>query len=536
MGADLSSRGTRSEVPPDGVSTLRSYLDALWRRKWVALAPLLVIPLATLVATLRQPELYEASADVLVNRQEAATTSLIGQTPALDDAERTMATQAALARVPLVLDRTIAAVGPTGLSRDALLRSSSVFPLADLLRFTVSAREPARAAQLANVYAREFVRYRRELDTVGLAHALEGLKARIAELEAAGEAGSPLHVRLADREQQLESLEALRNSNVAVVRAAGPGDAERVAPRPRRNTAVALASGMVLGLILVFLWESLSTRPRSDDELEALLGMPLLARIRLAARGEGAAPLGSSGPEADAVHTLRTKLELANLTAAARTIMVTSPCAGEGKSAVSARLAVALARAGRRVVLVDLDLRESTLTRLLGLDHRAGVTAVARGECELADALVAIPLEDGVERTVPADSNGRGDVRGLLEVVSSGRTAVHPAELLSSKALAAILAELEERADVVLVEVPPLLEAPDAAAVGPRLDGLLLVVRSRRARGPTLAHARRAVETWPVAKLGFVVVEGGDEWPHTLGLRRIGVPARAKLDQPERVA
>jgi Mrp family chromosome partitioning ATPase len=516
---------------------LRSYLDALWRRKWIALAPLVLIPLVTLVATLRQHELYEASADVLVNRQEAATTSLIGQTPALDDAERTMATHARLARVPLVLDRTIAAAGPPGISRNALLRSSSVFPLDDILRFTVSAREPARAARLASAYARQFVRYRRDLDTVGLARALEELRGQIAELEAAGRADSPLYLRLADREQQLESLEALRTSNVSVVQAAGPGDAERVAPRPRRNTAIALATGVVVGLILVFLWESLTTRPRSEEELEALLGMPLLARVRLGARGERAPPLGDpSGPEADAVHTLRTNLELANVAVAAKTIMVTSPRAGEGKSVVSARLAVALARAGRHVALVDLDLREASLTRLLGLDDRVGVAAVAGRECELADALVAIPLEDGAEPSGPPDSNGRGDFRGLLEVLGSGQALVHPAELLSSKALAAVLAELERHADIVLVEVPPLLEAPDAAAVSPRLDGLLLVVRSRLARGPTLADARRAVETWPVAKLGFAVVEGGDEWPHVVGLRRVSLPARAKLGQAERVA
>ena len=522
------------EDRPNGVSTLRHYLDALWRRKWLALAPLVLIPLVALIATLRQEALYEASADVFVNRQEVATTSLIGETPALDNADRTMETQARLARVPSVVDRTLAAAGERNMSRSAFLADSSVFSLADILRFTAANPDRARAARLANEYARAFVGYRMELDTAGLARALAGLKARLDELGAAGRDDSPLYATLADREQQLESLIALRASNTSVVRTTGADDAIQIAPRPRRNTAVALAAGLVVGLILVFVAESLSTRPRSSDEYEALLGMPLLARVTLDDQGEGAQELNDRTVGSDDVHRVRTSVELANADVGARTIMISSSSRGDEKSVVAADLAAALARVGRRVALVDLDLRSRALTRLLGLDDRAGITSLARGDGPIRDAVVAIALEGPSRRTATPESNGRGELP-QLDVVSSGPPVVDPADIVSSPRAAAVLAELGSGADVVLVDVPPVLEAPDAAALAPSVDALVLVVSSRDARGPSLADIRRAVEAWPVARLGFVLTEGKGGRRH-LGFRRAGRWAPSPVTEPERVA
>jgi Mrp family chromosome partitioning ATPase len=478
---------------------------------------------------------YEASADVLINRQEAATTTLIGETPALDDPNRTMETQTLLARTRPVVEGTIGAAGVPGWSVARLRKSSSVFSEADILHFIVAADQPARAARLASQYAREFVRYRRELDTVGLEATLREVRDQIEDLEASGDVGSPLYVRHVDRERQLESLAALRMSNVSVVETATAGDAEQVAPRPRRNLALALVAGLIVGLILVALWETLSTKPRTEHEVEALLGMPFLARLKF----RGRSPLGTqaaSGPDADEVHTLRVNLELASSAAGARTIMITSALSGEGKSVTTLQLARALARAGRRVTLVDLDLRTSALTTLMGLDDRPGITSVVQGECKLTDALVAISVDPVDSSGASADTNGRRDVGAYLEAVGSGPRRGHPSEISSSTALSAVLAELEQRADVVLVEAAPVLDFPDAAAVAPRLDGLLLVVSDRDARGPVLAEVRRAVEGWPLLRLGFALTDGGDALPHGRQVSFGMFGTRAKAGEKEQVA
>ena len=493
---------------PDGVSTLRRYLEAIWRRKWLFVAPIAGALLLAGIGTARQQERYEATADVLINRQEAATTSVIGQTPVLDDANRTMQTQARLAHAPVVIDRTLAAAGDDAPSVDAFLGSSTVFPLGDLLRFTLTDRDPARAARLVSRHAREYVRFRRELDTAGLARTRRELSAQIAQLEAEGRQRSLAYDRLLDREQQLELLTALRSSNVLVVETATQSDANRVAPRPKRNLALAAGAGLVLGLILVFLAESLATRPRSDEEFEELLGLRLLGRLD---HDPGGALLpGSSGPAADAAHTIRTGVELVNRSVGARTVMVTSSRADEGKSRVAVQLAAAFARAGRRIVLVDLDFRGGATSKLLRLDERHTVSALVHSGLGVEDVLVGIGVDDASVEAV-AESNGQRPSSARLEVVGSGPLEAHPAELLSSGELARVLASLEQRADLVLVDVAPILEAPDAAALASLVDGLVLVVDSARARGPLLAETRATIEAWPVARLGFVATDGGDD-------------------------
>jgi tyrosine-protein kinase len=512
-----------SVVAPDGVSTLHHYLQALWRRKWVLIVPLVLIPLVVFVASKRESAVYEANADVLVNPQQVAETSLIGQTPAVEDSQRAMDTQAQLARVPLVVQRTLRASGVGDRSVNLFLINSVVYPLSDVLRFTVHDGDPELSVRLAGEYARQFVRYRRELDTAGLARAIDKLGKQMARLEAAGKGGSALYVSLADKQQQLEALATLRRSNVTVVQTPEQGDQEQIAPRPLRNTALAFAGAAVLGLILVFLWETLSTKPRSPWEIEAMLGMPFLARLRPAAAGSTALVGDPAGPDEDAFHTLRTNLELANDAVKARTIMVTSLHGGEGKSATVANLAVAAARAGLHVALVDLDLREPLLGRWFGLGDRPGVTSLARGESTLEEALVSVPL---------AAAEVRGD--GQLEVLPAGPHAGHPAEVLASGSVVTALTTLAGRADLVLVDVPPLLDAPDAAAMSPHVDGLVLVVDARKARRPTLVDARRALDSWQVAGLGFALTDTRAGRPGTGALRRAEQPVPSPVVQAER--
>ena len=216
--------------------------------------------------------------------------------------------------------------------------------------------------------------------------------------------------------------------------------------------------------------------------------------------------------------------------------MVTSPREGEAASAITAKLGIALARVGRHVTLVDADLRTSTLTQLLGLDGQRGIANVVRGEHELADAIVAIPLDRDGDVGVPAATNGRRDFGALLEAVGSGSLEGHPSEILSSSAFASVLAELERRADLVLVATPAVLDTPDAAAVAAQVDGLLLVVSDRDARGPTLAEVRRAVDAWPRRKARLRAHRRRGWAPSIRQLTRGQASAPTAVGDPERVA
>jgi Mrp family chromosome partitioning ATPase len=490
-------------VAPDGESTLLHYLQALRRRKWALVAPLILLPLLVFVGSKLQAAQYEASADVLVNAQGAATTSLIGETPALEDPGRAMDTHARLARVPLVVERTLSATRDANGSIHVFLNNSAVYPLADVLRFTVTDDDADRVVALTGEYARQFVRYKRELDTAGLSRAIAQLDTELAALEADGKERSALHLRLTDKRQQLASLVTLRRSNVVVVNVPRPGDQEQIAPRPLRNTAMAAAVGLVLGLILAFLWDTLSTKPRSTWEIESMLGMPCLGRLEHAATASHAElPLlvDPGGLDTDRAYTLRANLDVASAGAGATSVMVAGVQDNASTGAVVTSLALAAARSGRRVSLVELDLRTPSFARALGVDSRAGAASVLTGDCDLADALVAVPL-DGVGQVSPSDRVGS------LHVLPAGSTDEHPAAILAAGDLGGVLSRLTEQSDLVVIAVPSLPGGPDAATVGAHADGLVLVVDARRARRPTLADARRAIEGWRAVPLGFVVVD-----------------------------
>jgi Mrp family chromosome partitioning ATPase len=492
------------------VGTLRHYVGVLWRRRWALLAPIVVVPVVTLVATLSQAPVHEASAEVLINRQEIAATSLVGETPALDDASRSIETQARLARIPDVVDQAVAAAGVEGLSRNDLLVSSSVFPTAGLLTFVVEDEDPETAALLASEYARQFAEYRRELDTRALIETLADLRSDIAELEASGETGTPLYASLVDKEQTLRALETLSTSNVFVVRTAEASDTEQVAPRPLRNTALAVVAGVLGGLVLAFLWEALDTRVRRPEDVESLLGLPLLARLPDPRRHGGAriALLDpAESPEAEAHHALRLSLEFANADLGARTILVTSAGERDGKTRVAANLAVGLARAGRRVALVDLDLRDPVLTRVFGLETRAGATTVCLGRSTPEHALVRVPLGQD-EGSGHPETNGHGELDGMLEVMGAGPLPPRPTELLASRTVEGLLATLASRADTVVVDGPLALAGAEATALADKVEAVLLVVGLRSARRKTLAELGRVLSAWPAAKLGFALTAG----------------------------
>jgi Mrp family chromosome partitioning ATPase len=209
--------------------------------------------------------------------------------------------------------------------------------------------------------------------------------------------------------------------------------------------------------------------------------------------------------QAEAFRVLRTNLEFANLERNARTIMLTSAVESEGKSTTAVNLALALARRGRQVVLLDLDLRRPSIARFFGLSEQPGVTEVALGHALLHEALhpIAIQSVDGAGAT---NGGGRGlAAQGVLKVLTAGPTPPDPGEFVETSVLGEVLEVLADRFDIVLVDAPPLLHVNDALALSAKVDGLMLIARLSSLRRPMLAEIDRVLTACPSAKLGLVV-------------------------------
>ncbi|HET7568441.1 MAG TPA: polysaccharide biosynthesis tyrosine autokinase [Gaiellaceae bacterium] len=490
----------------DGPSEHSSFIEFLRiarRRKWLILAAIVVVPLAAYYHAKRQPPVFQASSQVLLTPQNpaAAYAGVGGSSSASVDPVRYGATQSFLARSPAVVNSVLREADNPNLNAGILLGSTSVTSLSDanLLVFTARGGTPDIAQQLANLYAQGFTQYRRHVDSAGVKGAMAQLQK---SLDGLGKNETALRGQIIDKLESLRTIQSLQAQATYLARPAGPGI--QVAPRPQRDAMLGLVLGIVIGVGLAFLRDASDTRIRTTDEIGDRLGMPLLGHLpeldkrsraerRLVMLDE---PYGAS---AEMFRMLRTSIDLANLDRHAHAIMVTSASEGEGKTTTACNLAIAFAASGRRVVLLDLDLRRPTVHNLLGLASRPGLTDVAVGQAALTEALVKVTLED--------DHSG-----GSFMVLPSGPMPPNPGEFAGTTAVGELLAELQAMSDLVIVDTPPVLQVAEAMSVSSRVDAMLVVVNVAAAKRGQIAEMHRQLERSPVKKLGFVAI-GGPESP-----------------------
>jgi Mrp family chromosome partitioning ATPase/capsular polysaccharide biosynthesis protein len=496
---------------PDAPTSLRDYLDVLRRRRWVVLGALFLVPFAAVLLSQLQEAQYEASSQVLLKRQSLAAAITGGQDPnQYQDPELLGRTQAKIAAVPALAGRVLKAAHLTDRTPAELLAATKVAPIPRtdvVLKFSVTDRLPQVATILASEYAKQYAIYRRGLDTEAYDAARQQLGVRLDKLRASGvDASSTLYQDLLEKQQTLATLATLQGSNVSVLQS--PDAAAKVWPKTALNGVLGLMIGMVLGVGLAFLLEALDRRVRSDQDLTTLLELPLLGRVPVLQGPTDPRELAMlyrrDTAEAEAYRRLRASLELADPGLDARTIMVTSATRGEGKSTTIANLAVAMARAGRRVALVDLDIHKPTVGAFFGIRGRAGVSQVVAGRVSLTDALVRVDLSAAQD---PAATRARGasTPTGTLDVLASSSSPANPGEFVASTNVAGMLQELSGMVDIVLVDAPPLLLVSDAVVLSRYVGAVIVVVRISMADQVTLSELSRELDSFPCAKLGYVL-------------------------------
>ena len=496
----------------EGEKTLSDYAGVLRRRKGIVLTMAILVPLIALVFSLRQSELYEGSAEVLLQRQDAVNALAGVPTQGQQDPQRYAETQAQLAESPQVADRTLRAARIRDMTSTELLGNLSVQPAqnSDLLEFKVRNADPALATRLARTYGEQFALYRRDLDSASVTQAQRDVDRRLAELEDKGQKGNALYENLVDKRRQLNTIETLQTSNVQPVRAAG--DASKVRPRPVRNVLIGLIAGLLLGITFAFLREALDNRVRSGEEIGERLGLRLLGRIPQPPRplrvSDQLVTIADPGDmNAEAYRMLRTNFDFSNLERGHRKVLVTSAVETEGKSTTISNLAVAIAQSGRTVALVDADLRRPYVHRFFDVGQEPGLTDVALGNVDLEEALHDVSV--GSARL--HGRNGDSGDGAVVRLLTAGTLPMNASEFVESQAVAQILDDLLEHVDYVLVDTPPLLNIGDALALSARVDAMILVTRLRVVREPMIPELRRLLAQSPAEKLGFVLTDSDQE-------------------------
>lgn len=451
---------TPTELESSGVG-LRHYLDVLRRRRWIVVA--LVVVAAGIAAALSytQASVYRATTKIV-----------IGQGNSLFQPQFGNQQQSFTATMSDLLQSNVVA---TNVIRDLRLDTT---PQQLLNRIHVSIN-PETAVLTLNVDDQDADQAQRIAQEVGLVFS-QLVKQRFGD---------------ADGADNTPPLTATVFDPAHVV----PG---RVSPKPTRNIAIAAVLGLVLGLIAAFLREHFDRALRTREGVERAFALPVIGQVpfeRRARKDVRSVTWSPVGEVAEAYRGLRANLQYLAVRRPLRTILVTSPAPEQGKTTVTANLALAIARSGASTVVIDGDLRRPRIEGTFGLPPGGpGLTSVLVG---------SVPLEHVVrDLELPLDEHGRAQ-NARLSFVPSGPLPPNPTELLSSPPMEELLARLSAAYDYVLIDSPPLLLVADALELARNVDGAVLCVRKSRATTDEARELRSTVDRLGVNLVGIVLTD-----------------------------
>lgn len=302
--------------------------------------------------------------------------------------------------------------------------------------------------------------------------------------------------QVTQRQKEVDLTGLQRANNVRVLDRAAPSRGS-VSPRLSVNLSLGIALGLLIGLMLIVAVEALDNTVRTPEAAEELLGAPLLGVLPMLAdakqRPMEAAPSRDltvhrepTSPAAEACRSIRTNLMFLSAQKEVRLFVVTSPGPRDGKTTAAISLAITMAQAGARVLLIDTDLRKPRIHKSFGLSAEKGISTAIMGEATVK----ALILQSGIPN---------------LDVLPCGPIPPNPAELLHTDRFHEILANCRGEYDKVLLDAPPTGPVTDPAIIGSITDGVVLVLRAGHTTREAASHARRHLADAGARILGLIV-------------------------------
>jgi tyrosine-protein kinase len=427
---------------------LSEYLDIL-RRRWlgVLIIALTALALASTV-TLAMPKKYTATTQLFVAVAGESATDLAQGS---NFAEKQMSSYAEVATSPLVLAPVIEQLGLRTTPKDLAESVEATVSVGRvILEISATDLDPARAAQIANAVGQEL-------------------------RKAAGDLSPP----------KLDGTKPVQATTIAAAQV--PDKAS--SPKILQNLGIGLIVGLLVGLGVAVLRHILDTKVRNENDVRALTDSPILGVVAYDQEVSSHPVILRDRPLAapsEAVRRLRTNLQFIDIGHRSKSIVISSSIPGEGKSTIAINLAVSLADAGARVILVDADLRRPSIAEYLGTEGGVGLTTVLIGRAEVED--VVQPFG-----------------KTSLDLLPSGQIPPNPSELLGSVAMADLLEQLSGSYDMVLLDSPPLLPVTDGVVLSNLAGGALVVVGVDRIHRPQLQQSLESLETAGAHVFGIVM-------------------------------
>jgi capsular exopolysaccharide synthesis family protein len=419
---------------------IKVYLKIIRNRWWLLiLGPVLAAAAAFYISKQLTP-VYSTSTTLLVNQTQTPGTVQYND---ILTSERLTNTYAELVRRPVILENVIRRLDLTMNYAELSGRMAvSAIPNTQLLKISIEDTDPVRASIIANTTAQEFID---------------------------------------DNSKQLG-----RPGSVSVAQEATVPNTP-AKPNVRMNTVLAAIVGLLVVGSLAVLLEYLDDTVKAEDEMETVLGVPMLGIVRKHKpyRGKVVGPLNQEASEA--YQALRTNVHFAGVGKKLRSIVITSSSPREGKSTTASGLAIALAQAGSKVILVDADLRRPSLHTIFDLPNTFGLTNLILVEAQ----------EPGPALMASGTPN--------LSILPAGPIPPNPADLLMSTEMEQLMRSMTDKADYVIYDTPPVLAVTDASILSGRTDGVLLVGLSGATRTSSLRQTLQDLMRTQSRILGVVV-------------------------------
>jgi Mrp family chromosome partitioning ATPase/capsular polysaccharide biosynthesis protein len=487
---------------------LRDVFRLLHRQRWVIIVTTLVaVGAAVIYSVVKSPE-YKAKSQLQFVGQSQYLSNIGAAVPFTGiDPAKEAAQDAERVTSPSVIS-AVATDVTTDLSPKQLKDSveTAVDPDSNLVSLKVTASSAKLAADLANAFAAET----KKVITVNQRRLVLNQAKRL-ENSVAHEKNAILKSTAEQDAARLRSVAQVATPVEIASSATPPGSPS--SPKPARDIGLALVLGLIFGTLLAFLRDSLDRRLSDPHDVQLELQIPMLGYVEAdSLGGVGFARNGTSGNASDhslePFRILRSNVEFLSPDRPPKTLAVTSPVAEEGKSTVAAGLATAAALAGKRVLLVECDLRRPVFAERFNIEAQPGLTDWATGHAKPGDVIRQVPLQymNGLGPGDPAAEEEKEEAsKHSLTVVPSGTYSPMPAELLASQKFKELLGEVEEGYDLVVIDCAPLLPVGDALAVLQHVDAALLCIRLDQTTRDQAHAAKAAIQHLPARPVGLVL-------------------------------
>jgi non-specific protein-tyrosine kinase len=464
----------------DDSETIRDYLVLFWRWAWLIVLAGVLAGAASFIFSMRMDPVYQAKSTVLITDSSVTKSTDYSSLMASERLTRTysemMTSQTVLAEVSQLLGLNIPLT--------ELAQMITVAPLRDtqLIELSVKSTDPEQAARIANTLVGVFANQVQNIQSSRYTQSKTSLQNQLTDMERQIQLYNEqmdetvdqaekerLDSKLSQYQQiysnllmsfeQVRLAEAQSSSSIAQIEPASV-PLMPVSPNVLRNTALAVAVGMMLAAGGLVAREALDDTLKSPQDIQRLFNLPMLGVISRYTIPDGylITDYQPRSPVSEAYRMLRTNIQFANIEQSVQTLLVTSAEPLEGKTTIAANLAVVNAQNGRDVTLIDCDLRRPTVHKRFRLPNQKGFSTLF---ISTLDALDDIRQATSIPH---------------LSVLSTGPLPPNPAELIASRRMGEILKRIQARGEMIIIDTPPTLAVTDASILAPVVDGVLLVM------------------------------------------------------------